>query len=165
METFQGGLPSIFKNAEDYAGWRERISHKQIPTALLTEGEHDVYLGIDSGSTTTKIVVTDADARLLYSYYAINRGNPIKTVEEGLSRLKQECEAKKAVLHIAGSCSTGYGEDLIKAAFELHSGIIETIAHYMAARHLDKDVSFILDIGGQDMKAIFVHQSRCDRAY
>ena len=105
METFQGGLPSIFKNAEDYAGWRERISHKQIPTALLTEGEHDVYLGIDSGSTTTKIVVTDADARLLYSYYAINRGNPIKTVEEGLSRLKQECEAKKAVLHIAGSCS------------------------------------------------------------
>ena len=163
METFQGGLPSIFKNAEDYAGWRERISHKQIPTALLTEGEHDVYLGIDSGSTTTKIVVTDADARLLYSYYAINRGNPIKTVEEGLSRLKQECEAKKAVLHIAGSCSTGYGEDLIKAAFELHSGIIETIAHYMAARHLDKDVSFILDIGGQDMKAIFVNHGVIER--
>ena len=163
LGALQSSLPPIFHTEDEYAAWKERISRKQIPVAPLTEGEHEVFLGIDSGSTTTKIVVTDADARLLYSYYTINRGNPIKAVAEGLAKLKQECEARKAVLRIAGSCSTGYGEDLIKAAFELHSGIIETIAHYMAARHLDKEVSFILDIGGQDMKAIFVNQGVIDR--
>ena len=161
--ALQSVLQPIFHDEKEYADWTERISRKKLPVASLTEGEHEVFLGIDSGSTTTKIVVTDVNARLLYSYYTINRGNPIKAVEEGLTKLKEECEAKKAVLRIAGSCSTGYGEDLIKAAFELHSGIIETIAHYMAARHLDKEVSFILDIGGQDMKAIFVNHGVIDR--
>lgn len=108
-------------------------------------------------------MVTDTKARLLYSYYNINNGNPIKAVEEGLNRLKKECIKCKAILRVKGSCSTGYGEDLIRSAFQLHAGIIETIAHYMAAHYLNKDVSFILDIGGQDMKAIFVNDGVIDR--
>lgn len=121
------------------------------------------FIGIDSGSTTTKIVVLDGDSRVLYSYYNMNGGNPIKAVEDGLNRLSEECLKQGAVLDIKGSCSTGYGEDLIKSAFQLHSGIIETIAHYMAAHYLNKNVSFILDIGGQDMKAIFVNNGVIDR--
>lgn len=108
-------------------------------------------------------MVTDTKVRLLYSYYNINNGNPIKAVEEGLNRLKKECIKCKAILRVKGSCSTGYGEDLIRSAFQLHAGIIETIAHYMAAHYLNKDVSFILDIGGQDMKAIFVNDGVIDR--
>ena len=83
--------------------------------------------------------------------------NPIKAVEEGLQKLHKECQEKGTILQIKGGCSTGYGEDLIKAAFQMDAGIIETIAHYMAAKHINKDVSFILDIGGQDMKAIFTN--------
>ncbi len=97
-----------------------------VKKAELEEGVQDVFIGIDSGSTTTKIVVLDEYSNLLYSFYKNNGGNPIQTVVEGLTRLKDECERKGAVLRIKGSCSTGYGEDLIKAAFQLHSGIIET---------------------------------------
>ena len=157
------GLQPIFDTAEAYREWRERISRHGVKKAELEEGVQDVFIGIDSGSTTTKIVVLDEYSNLLYSFYKNNGGNPIQTVVEGLTRLKDECERKGAVLRIKGSCSTGYGEDLIKAAFQLHSGIIETVAHYMAAQHLDKQVSFILDIGGQDMKAIFVNSGVIDR--
>lgn len=156
-------LQPVFASEEEYENWKKRISQNKIPRSRLKKGNNFVYLGIDSGSTTTKIVVTDEQDRLLYSYYATNRGNPIKAVAEGLQQLQRECEERGAVLSIQGSCSTGYGEDLIKAAFQLQGGIIETIAHYMAARHLDKDVSFILDIGGQDMKAIFVNHGVIDR--
>ena len=116
----------------------------------------DAYLGIDSGSTTTKIAVTDGEGNLLYHYYAPNGGDPIGTVGRGLERLAAACAEQGASLGIRGSCSTGYGEDLIRAAYSLDEGIIETIAHYLAARDIDPQVSFILDIGGQDMKAIFV---------
>lgn len=157
------GLKPIFSDEAEYGAWKERISRNRILTSDIKPGEQDVYLGIDSGSTTTKIVVLDSDSHLLYSYYHINGGNPIKAVEDGLNLLRDECRAKGAVLRIKGSCSTGYGEDLIKAAFQFNSGIIETIAHYMAAHYLNKDVSFILDIGGQDMKAIFVNKGVIDR--
>lgn len=123
----------------------------------LTSGIQQATIGIDSGSTTTKIVVLDENNRILYSYYHDNKGNPIKAVEEGLQKLHKECQEKGTILQIKGGCSTGYGEDLIKAAFQMDAGIIETIAHYMAAKHINKDVSFILDIGGQDMKAIFTN--------
>lgn len=76
-------------------------------------------------------------------------------MEEGLNQLNDECLKQNAVLNIKGSCSTGYGEDLIRSAFQLHSGIIETIAHYMAAHYLNKDVSFILDIGGTGYEGYF----------
>lgn len=157
------GLKPVFTSNEDYKAWQERISRHKIATSDLKAGKQNVFIGIDSGSTTTKIVVLDEHSRLLYSYYNINGGNPIKTVETGLNELRAECLKQNAILNIKGSCSTGYGEDLIKSAFQLHSGIIETIAHYMAAHYLDEKVSFILDIGGQDMKAIFVNNGIIDR--
>lgn len=135
----------------------------KLGRASLKPGVQDVYIGIDSGSTTTKIVVTDSDDNILFTYYKPNGGHAIETVAEGLNLLKEQCLKTQTTLNIKGSCSTGYGEDLIKAAFQLDAGIVETIAHYVAAHYLDKDVSFILDIGGQDMKAIFVNDGIIDR--
>ena len=113
---------------------------------------------IDSGSTTTKIVVAAPDGSILFTHYAPNLGNPIEAVRRGLTELKQQCDTRQTELAFIGSCSTGYGEELIKAAFALDGSMIETMAHYKAARQMAPDVSFILDIGGQDMKAIFVKQ-------
>ena len=157
------GLKPVFSSAGDYAVWEKRISSHRIGRASLREGVQDVFLGIDSGSTTTKIVVIDSDGNLLFTYYKPNGGHAIETVANGLALLKDRCREQGAVLNIKGSCSTGYGEDLIKAAFQLDAGIVETIAHYVAAHYLDRDVSFLLDIGGQDMKAIFVDNGIINR--
>lgn len=161
--VFRSGMRPIFENSYEYEEWKRRMGKKVLRRRPLTAGCHEVYLGIDSGSTTTKIVVTDMASNILFSYYHANEGNPVHAVELGLRRLKDQCERSGASLEILGSCSTGYGEDLIKTAFQLHGGMIETIAHYMAARYLDPEVSFILDIGGQDMKAIFVDNGFIDR--
>lgn len=156
-------LAPIFTSPEEYQQWEKRISTRQMKKATWKPGTQDVYIGIDSGSTTTKIVVTNPDDEILFTYYQPNGGHAIETVAEGLNQLKALCETHHTTLCIKGSCSTGYGEDLIKAAFQLDAGIVETIAHYVAAHYLDPQVSFILDIGGQDMKAIFVHQGIIDR--
>lgn len=159
-------LKPIFTSAEEYSAWKERIgkgSGLSVSMAPIKPGRQDVYIGIDSGSTTTKIVVTDRSGNIIYTFYNANVGNPIETVEKGLWKLMEECEKVGSSLNVVGCCSTGYGEDLIKAAFQLNYGIVETMAHYIAAHHLRKDVSFILDIGGQDMKAIFVSNGIIDR--
>lgn len=156
-------LQQLFESDESYTAWSKRIADNRIARAELTEGEQEAYIGIDSGSTTTKIVVTNEKSELLYTFYKNNGGKPIEAVREGLTNLQEECKKRGTTLSFAGSCSTGYGEDLIKAAFNLHSGIIETIAHYIAAHKVDNKVSFILDIGGQDMKAIFVTDGIIDR--
>lgn len=161
--NIQSGLKPIFSNRENYEKWQDRISKHEIQTSAFRAGRQDVFIGIDSGSTTTKIAVTDTDSKLLYTYYSVNGGNPIEAVEKGLKQLQEECLKRGTRLNIKGSCSTGYGEDLIKSAFQLNTGIVETIAHYVAASYLNKDVSFILDIGGQDMKAIFVNKGIIDR--
>lgn len=161
--TPHSSLKKIFSSDEEYGQWRERMSEKSLPKGGLQVGEQDVFLGIDSGSTTTKIVVTDTEGKIVYHYYNVNGGNPVQAVEKGLRQLDDECKSKGTSLRIVGSCSTGYGEDLIKAAFQLDSGIVETIAHYMAAATLDPQVSFILDIGGQDMKAMWVNGGVVDR--
>ena len=161
--NIQSGLKPIFSSREDYEKWQDRISKHEIQTSAFRAGRQDVFIGIDSGSTTTKIAVTDTDSKLLYTYYSVNGGNPIEAVEKGLKQLQEECLKRGTQLNIKGSCSTGYGEDLIKSAFQLNAGIVETIAHYVAASYLNKDVSFILDIGGQDMKAIFVNKGIIDR--
>ena len=157
------GLEPIFRDAKDYAGWKERISRYSFKQKELKQGCEEVTLGIDSGSTTTKIVVLTKAGELLYTYYNNNEGNPIATVEKGLALFREQCQKSGTEIRITSSCSTGYGEDLIKAAFRLDGGIIETIAHYVAARHVTKDVSFILDIGGQDMKAVFVSEGVINR--
>ena len=150
------GLDPIFAGDDDRRRWQQRISAHALKSRPLSPGHEDVTIGIDSGSTTTKIAVMNDDDELLFSFYRPNQGSPVEAVEDGLRRFKQACEAAGTEVNVVGSCSTGYGEDLIKAAFGLDDGIIETMAHYSAARHLSEDVSFILDIGGQDMKAIFV---------
>lgn len=151
-------LQPLFKDKEEYESWKLTKQNVQIEKASLATHQGYAYLGIDSGSTTTKIVVTDEMNRVLFSYYTSNEGNPIAAVKKGLELLADECRQVGQVLKIKGSCSTGYGEDLIKRAFNLSNGVIETIAHYISARHISPDVSFILDIGGQDMKAMFIEQ-------
>lgn len=149
-------LEPLFRNEAEMKQWETDTKETHIPRVSLAECDGECYLGIDSGSTTTKIVATDAQDRVLYSYYANNEGNPIVAVRKGLQQFLDDTEATGKVIHVKGSCSTGYGEDLLRAALNLDGGIIETIAHYLAARKVAEDVSFILDIGGQDMKALFV---------
>lgn len=156
-------LEPIFDSANDYEEWKNKMSHPIVETAPLTPGVMQAVIGIDSGSTTTKIVVLNRKGQMLYSYYHDNNGNPIRAVEMGLQELLQQCRQHGTALQIVGSCSTGYGEELIKAAFHMDAGIIETMSHYMAARHVNQEVSFILDIGGQDMKAIFVENGVINR--
>ena len=150
-------LQPLFNSKEQLESWKEDKQIHKVKTAEFIEGRQEVFLGIDSGSTTTKIIVITEKKEVLFNYYRSNNGNPINTVREGLKELQQKCLKHHTQLVIKGSCSTGYGEELIKTAFHLGDGVIETIAHFLAAKTIVKDVSFILDIGGQDMKAIFVN--------
>ncbi|MCQ2237419.1 MAG: acyl-CoA dehydratase activase-related protein, partial [Bacteroidales bacterium] len=150
-------MPPVFKDAQDYADWQKKKSESDIKFGTLKDlNGRPAYLGIDSGSTTTKIVLTDPDGKILFRHYAHNGGNPVEAVSVGLNKLKAQAEQEGVDVKIAAGCSTGYGEDLIKAAFSLNYGMIETMAHYVAAQNICPNVSFILDIGGQDMKAIYV---------
>lgn len=160
-------LNPLFASEEEHQAWlrgKDRYATKVYP---MRKGEEQVVIGIDSGSTTTKLIAVRAQGedagQIVFSDYSMNLGNPIKAVKDGLRRLKEKASEAGADIHVVGSCSTGYGEELIKAAFNLDSGIIETMAHYRAAERLMPDVSFILDIGGQDMKAIFVDNGAVTR--
>lgn len=161
QETDQ--LPAIFESTEQYNVWKRQMSQHAITKAEWKSGNTDAVIGIDSGSTTTKIVVLNRHGEMLHSFYQNNNGNPIQSVKKGLLELSEICLQHNATLNIIGSCSTGYGEDLIKAAFGLNSGIVETMAHYMAAKHINRNVSFVLDIGGQDMKALFIENGVINR--
>ena len=128
-------------------------------TADLSTYEGNCYLGIDAGSTTTKAALVGEDGALLYSFYSNNHGNPlgtsIRAIQEIYSKLPDSAQ-------IAWSCSTGYGEALIKAALMLDEGEVETISHYYAAAFFDPEVDCILDIGGQDMKCIKIKNGTVD---
>lgn len=156
----QEELAPLFRNEAEHDSWLRSKECYATPVYPMRQGMEEVVVGIDSGSTTTKLVAVRArgeqQGQLVFSDYSMNLGNPIKAVAEGLRRLQTAADENGTDLRIVGSCSTGYGEELIKTAFGLDSGIIETMAHYRAAARLMPDVSFILDIGGQDMKAIFV---------
>lgn len=156
IHAWRSVLQPLFLSEGDHAQWLAEKQRYATPILGLKAGKEKVIIGIDSGSTTTKIIATRPNGDILYTYYAPNLGNPIAAVKKGLQELKGQAEQANCEIEIVGSCSTGYGEELIKAAFNLDTGIIETMAHYHAASHLMPDVSFILDIGGQDMKAIFV---------
>lgn len=157
------GRPAIFESREEYEAWKTRMASHSAATAELPAGQATAYIGIDSGSTTTKIVALDEEGRLLFSHYRNNEGNPVRAAECGLLELEALCRRRGTTLRVAGSCSTGYGEDLIKAAFRMDDGIVETMAHYLAAKDICPDVSFVLDIGGQDMKALFVDNGSIGR--
>lgn len=148
-------LPKLFANTEDYTSWVRTKNSLNVEVQPMKANE-DVYLGIDSGSTTTKVIAVRKSGEVVFSHYVSSNGHPIETVRDSLKLMQQEAEKQGAKLYILASCSTGYGEELIKTAFNLDFGIIETLAHYRAAVRMNPDVSFILDIGGQDMKAIWV---------
>ncbi len=157
------GLPSIFSSKDEYRLWTEDKKKFGDNTACLTNYKGKAFLGIDSGSTTTKIVLCNEEESILFKYYSKNEGNPINAVIKGLKQLKETIIKENAQPIICGGCSTGYGEDLIKTAFSLRSSIVETIAHYRAAKHILPQVDFILDIGGQDMKAMYIEDGVLNR--
>jgi len=150
-------LTPLFEDQENLITWKEKRTEGRIKEVGLdqVEGE-DCFLGVDSGSTTSKIVLIDKYGQVAYKYYSSNKGNAIKALREGLEELRDNIANLERAPIIKKSVVTGYGEDLIKAAFGFDEGMVETLAHYRAAQAFDEDVSFILDIGGQDMKAIFV---------
>lgn len=151
-------LPRLFKDAKEHKDWEERHRKNALPQAPLVQGARTrIWLGVDSGSTTTKIVAIDKDQRVLFTWYEKNDGAPLAAVERGLAEFaKRSTASDGAGPIIVDSAVTGYGEDLVRAAFSIDNGLVETIAHMNAAQRLNPDVSFILDIGGQDMKATFI---------
>ena len=142
-------MEPLFASQEEYDAFLERQSVNNVATADFSTYEGNCYLGIDAGSTTTKAAVVGEDGSLLYSFYSNNQGNPLAT---SIRAIQEIYEQMPDSAHIAYSCSTGYGEALIKAALMLDEGEVETIAHYTAAAFFDPEVDCILDIGGQDMK-------------
>lgn len=155
--THQNRHKALFESAEQYALWEEKRKQHRITHIGIGGNENcNYFLGIDSGSTTTKIVLIDQQGRIAYDYYANNGGNPIKAVQSGLKEVRQRFESHGFLPKISRSMVTGYGEDLIRAAFGIDDGMVETLAHFLAAKAFDEKVSFILDIGGQDMKALFI---------
>lgn len=116
----------------------------------------DCFLGIDSGSTTSKMVAMDPSDNIIFSFYDSNRGNPLKTVVRGLRQFADEAKEKGVTVNLLSTAVTGYGEDMVKSALNIDHGIVETMAHLTGAQYVEPDVSFVLDIGGQDMKSIFI---------
>ncbi len=150
-------LEPLFKDELDYIEWQANRNVKALNFKELGGGkEVECFLGIDSGSTTSKVVVMDSEANIIYKFYGNNEGNPLKKVMEGLSLFYKEAEEKRVKVKFLSSAATGYGEDLMKSSLGLDYGIVETIAHLSGAQYVDPDVSFVLDIGGQDIKSIFI---------
>ena len=156
--TITNRLAPLFRSDEEWQTWQNEHTPVTVKRSTLSDYKGTgCFLGIDSGSTTAKIVALGENDELLFGFYRNNEGQPVETVHAGLQQFHREITEAGRQLTIRRSVITGYGEDLIKAAFNIDDGVVETIAHYAGASHIDPDVSFILDIGGQDMKAIFVH--------
>lgn len=149
----QNRLNPLFENDADYKKFQHRHQNGLIKTNDLYTYQGNAYLGIDVGSTTTKMVLIGADQSILYTFYDSNRGNPLDLVIEQLKYIHTILPAKCTIQKVG---VTGYGEAFIQHAIQADYGEVETIAHFQAARHFCKDVSFILDIGGQDMKAMSI---------
>ena len=152
-------LDPLFRSQEDYDQFKERHQQHCVRTADLSTYHGNCFLGIDAGSTTTKVALVGEDGSLLYRFYSNNNGSPLKTA---ISAMKEINALLPEDAHIAWSCSTGYGEALLKAAFLLDEGEVETISHYYAAAFFEPDVDCILDIGGQDMKCIRIKDNTVD---
>ncbi|EIF6296077.1 2-hydroxyacyl-CoA dehydratase [Clostridium perfringens] len=142
-------IDPLFNSEEEYNEFKERHKKAKVKVSDINNYTGDAYVGIDAGSTTTKVVLIDKEDNILYEYYGSNKGNPIEVVKKELKHIYNICGEK---IRIMGSAVTGYGEELIKKAFSIDFGIVETVAHYIAASHFNPKVDFILDIGGQDIK-------------
>ncbi|MBQ4290949.1 MAG: 2-hydroxyglutaryl-CoA dehydratase, partial [Clostridia bacterium] len=152
-------MEPLFSSEEEYRAFRERHAKADVPRGDPDTYRGDAWLGIDCGSTTTKLVLMGEGNELLYTYYAPNRGDPVEIIREQLTALYDRFGDR---IRIRSSAVTGYGEDLIRAAFSVDLGVVETIAHFTAAHFFRPDVDFILDIGGQDIKCFRIRNNAID---
>ncbi len=144
-------LDPLFADEKQYEEFCARHACAVVKKQELSTYSGECFLGIDAGSTTTKLALIGSEGQLLFSFYANNQGSPIRTAMNAIAAMKEQLPAHA---HIARSCSTGYGEALLKSAFCLDEGEVETVAHCTAAAFFDPQVDCVLDIGGQDMKCI-----------
>ena len=149
----------LFESRKDYEAFIERHKANDLPFADLHTAKGNAYLGIDAGSTTTKLVLITENGELLYQYYAANRGQPLDRIVKQLNTIYAEMNPD---LHIVASAVTGYGEDFIRAGLGIDFGIVETVAHFKAASYFCPDVDFIMDIGGQDIKCFKIRNHSID---
>ncbi|MBI9051420.1 MAG: 2-hydroxyacyl-CoA dehydratase [Anaerolineaceae bacterium] len=156
--------PPLFKDEEDHERWQQRVANVTVPKINPVEMQSpDLYLGIDSGSTTTKVICIDPQGKIVFTDYRKNHGKPIQAVWDGLKQAQQVFSDAGVQTHIRRTIVTGYGEDLIRTAFQAEEGVVETLAHFRAASYFDDQVSFLLDIGGQDMKALFIENGQIQK--
>ena len=144
---------TLFEDDAEYQSFKARHDRDQVKRGDLSQYEGPVYIGIDAGSTTTKIAAIGRDKEVLYTSYGSNQGSPLKTVVKEIRELYAAMPEKT---WIAGAVTTGYGEAIVKAALHADGGEVETFAHLRAAQEFCPEVTFVLDIGGQDMKCFFV---------
>lgn len=162
LESDLAFLPPLFEDTDELAAFRARHAQAEIERQSIYEARGPLFLGIDAGSTTLKLVALNTDAQIVYSVYEPIRGDLVETLCEALDGLYRKIEPPSYLPHakpsmwIARACATGYGEELLRAAFGVDMGVVETAAHLRSARHLCDDLDFLLDIGGQDMKALWV---------
>ena len=159
MEFEVERMEPLFATEAEYKEFTERHAKHQVPVKDLASYKGKAFLGIDAGSTTTKAALVGEDGTLLYSFYHNNEGDPLGTTISAIKDIYSQLPEDVEIVH---SCSTGYGEALIKAALLLDEGEVETVSHYYAASFFEPDVDCILDIGGQDMKCIKIKNQTVD---
>ena len=157
--TLVDTMPPLFRDVGEYGAFCARHNAKRPPQTDIKTYHGPAWLGIDAGSTTTKLALITENGGLLYTYYHSNQGNPVAIVLEQLRTIYAMCGDR---IQIRGAAVTGYGEDLIKNAFSCDLGLVETVAHYRAAAHFEPEVDFIIDIGGQDMKCFKIRNQAVD---
>ena len=156
-EEYHAQTKRYFESDAECSQWRKEHAMPEVTQLLLKAGDVlPVYIGVDAGSTTSKLVLMDEKEQVIDRFYANNQGDPIYVVKQGLLELYKKYHDAGVTLQVLGIGTTGYGELLLNAAFGGDYHTVETVAHAAAACHYEPDVSFILDIGGQDMKAIWV---------
>ena len=159
LQTEIKRLEPLFREESEYEDFKTRHSYATVEKEDINNYEGEIFLGIDAGSTTTKLALISKSGKLLYSFYENNNGSTIDTAKRAMENIKNIIPKNS---YIACSCSTGYGEQLLKSAFLLDYGEVETIAHYYGATFFNPNVDCILDIGGQDMKYIKIKDGYVD---
>ncbi len=149
----------LFNCPDEYREFAARHSRTELDKIDIKLYTGPAFLGIDSGSTTTKLILITPEGKILYSYYGVNNGQPLDTVVKVITDIREQSEDR---IKIVSSAVTGYGEDMIKAALKVDFGIVETVAHFKAALHFNPKVDFIIDIGGQDIKCFKVRERAID---
>ena len=157
----QSSLRPLFADKAEYEAFMARHDEHRVPRKEGVDYAGEAYLGIDSGSTTLKVVLTDADGSIIYSKYQSNQGKPVDVVKDTLIEMYE----KYPNITIASSAVTGYGEDMMRNALGIDIGVVETVAHFTAAKYFMPDVEFIIDIGGQDMKCFKIRGGAIDNIF